>query len=203
MEYCHVHPEREAIAHCRLCQAALCEECCAPGFEEATCFDCSIDEAGMSVVRKEKDEAAAVAPSGEENPPIFSKSVMVFLFFSLMILATETGLVLISPKNPSPPPQRHAGTKAEKLEKAAVAQTGADAILLKIQVEAFKKEHGAYPDDLSEAMASLPSEIRSNLQSHVSGYEKNSKNGYSLNLSTPQGQKMKITQEGFPIVMGE
>jgi len=200
MEYCHTHPEREAIAHCRLCQAALCEECCAPGFEEATCFDCSIDEAGMSVVRKEKDEAAAVAPSGEENPPIFSKSVMVFLFFSLMILATETGLILISPKNPSPPPQRQRGTKVEK---AAVAQTGADAILLKIQVETFKQENGAYPDDLSAALASLPLEIRSNLQSRASGYEKNSKNGYSVNLSTPQGKKMKITQEGFPIVMGE
>jgi len=199
MNFCQTHPEREASARCHICGAPLCEECCAPGFDETTCFDCSIERTGNNIALEEESRGAASGTDTPKPSPVFSRGVIAFMAVSLLVVAVETFFILSAPGTESAPGDLPSPTPKAQL---AVAQTGADAILLKIQVEAYQQKHGVYPPDLSTVLESLPPEIRSELRARNPKYEKNGKKGFSLELSSPDGKKMKISDEGTPILFG-
>lgn len=198
MEQCQTHPQRKPVAVCRRCQAPLCEECCAPGFDEAICFDCSIEETGNSLSRQEDSHGAEEATPA---PPtrVFSPTTLGFLILCLLVVGVEIALIL---GGANPPTISDRKAPAAEKEKIAVAQSSADAILIKAQVDAYRKEHGANPPDLSTALRDLPPEISRHLQSRTLDYKPDTGKGFGLELSGPGGKKIRLSEQGAPLLEG-
>ena len=177
MPTCKNHSDREAVAQCSRCGAYLCQECIAPGGGDVLCFDCSIAVAKEAVERQETPFTGETISAPRQQRKL-SGATRLIVALGAVILAVEL-VILLGTGSTTP----HTATDAQQAvspKKQAVAQTGADTILISQALEAYRKQHGNYPADLETIAAELPPQLQSALSDPSTFYTLHADDTYTL-----------------------
>ncbi len=178
MPTCANHSDRESVAQCSRCGAYLCQECVAPGDGDVLCFDCSIARAKDELSHQ---HAARPEPAQQRNGPHrISGPLRLMLVFGAVIVAAELAIVVFM--GPHVQTRTAATAAAVKPKKQAIAQAGADTLLISQALEAYRKQHNAYPPSLSAIANALPPELRATIDDPSTIYTRSSDGRYTLHF---------------------
>lgn len=199
MENCRYHPDRPAAVACGRCQAPICEECIAPGSDPPLCMECSIAAEGERLGQEFPPPAARPAPPAAQ--PAISPGGKAMLALGILIIAVEIGIILLM--RPTPAPAAGAAEAAVSPEQQATAQAAGDLIVLRSAVEAYKKEHGAYPASLDEIADQLPEPLQSSLRASAIVYSTDGSGDYRIRYASGSPQPLVLERSRNAIVVEE
>lgn len=178
MSQCRNHPDREAVAVCTACGGTICEECVAPGAADSpVCLDCSITETQR---RLERDDQTVAAPgaAGRKRSQI-SPAMRVVIAIGALVILAELGVIYLMSPAPAP-----ASSLAERgsiaAEHLATAQAAADLIVVREALEAYHRDHEAYPETLDPIRSELPVQLAAVLDGSGIRYERTTGGHYKL-----------------------
>jgi len=189
MATCKNHPDRDARTTCTSCGVDLCEECVAPGEGDNLCFDCSISSTGQGLAKKQAQDAARPAPKPPQRR--VSRGMRALVACGAVIVAAELAIIFLM----KPQATQTLAPSALDAQKNATAETAADVMMVSEGLEEHRREHGRYPDNLSDLAEYLPEDLIKRLRDPSTSYELDTQGGYLVRISAGSPHPVSATSK--------